>query len=77
MQHSSHPQEMADAVAWLQQRLPQPLPTEAELRAMSNSELKRLAGSRCGSSTCTHARAVALLQQGDCFGGGCVHHAVF
>jgi hypothetical protein len=61
MQHSSHPQEMADAVAWLQQRLPQPLPTEAELRAMSNSELKRLAGSRCGSSThaCTGCRVVA------------------
>ena len=49
MGHSSDAQEMADAVAWLHQRLP-PLapPSEAELRAMSNADLKRLAASRWG-----------------------------
>ncbi len=48
MQHSSHPREMADAVAWLQQRLPTALPSEAELRSMSTGDLKRLAASRLG-----------------------------
>jgi hypothetical protein len=49
MEHSSHPKEMADAVAWLQQRVPvvtASLPSEAELRAMGNGDLKRLATSR-------------------------------
>jgi len=55
MEHSSHPKEMADAVAWLQQRVPREvvtasLPSEAELRAMGNGDLKRLATSR-GIST--------------------------
>ena len=54
MAHSSHPQEMADAVAWLKQRLPQALPSEAELRAMGNADLKRLAASRFAASA-THA----------------------
>jgi hypothetical protein len=54
MQHSSHPQEMTDAVAWLHQRLPQVLPSEADLRAMTVSNLKRLAASRCDALALVH-----------------------
>jgi hypothetical protein len=58
MAHSSHPQEMADAVAWLKQRLPQALPSEPELRAMGNADLKRLAASRFAASATCDARAL-------------------
>ena len=68
MAHSSHPQEMADAVAWLKQRLPQALPSEAELRAMGNADLKRLAASRFAASAthalCSRRHPLAHFSQG-------------
>jgi hypothetical protein len=62
MGHSSDGQEMVDAVAWLRQRLPIALPTDAELRAMSGADLKRLAASRCGRLLPRHAARKALCR---------------